>query len=358
MAPCSGRPGPARACSSSMASQGTVTDWPCWPRLAATGLPCLSIDLPSHFHDRRALTLGTVSEAVTEAGLWLASQTREVFLLGHSLGALGVLFATAGFSRHVEGELYQCWEELAASVEAAAALVRQRRFTELATETQRFEQSYERLKQVLFTAAAHGVKMHARTRGLTLLSAPASVKGSFPAISLLRHLPRRWVKRVFEKLFHEPAVKQLMKEGNPGKYVPEKNPLFVNAQFFKTAEPYEFLNYILSMKEPGDFLQVLEAVSRFRHRSGKVTMVEYYLRRLRRIPKLFVYGSYDFLLRPFLPWQRRRLEYLYASCGHAQIRRRKLSHILVKKPWQQMGFMAVTHDAVTKDILYFIARHQ
>src|SRR3989344_9117725 len=111
------------------------------------------------------------------------------------------------------------------------------------------------------------------------------------------------------------------------------------------------------MKEPIDFLSLIECLMQFTHKDSKVSLIEYYHKKyLLAKPKLFVYGSTDLLLRPFLPWSRKRLDKFYRSLGsegNVEIHYGNFSHVIMDSPLKLGSSVAVKNKEVTALILRF-----
>lgn len=112
------------------------------------------------------------------------------------------------------------------------------------------------------------------------------------------------------------------------------------------------------MKEPIDFLTLIEDIAKFRHKDGKVTFFEFYLERyFKKVPKLFVYGKRDWILRAFFRQNRMRLENFYKSCGNAEVYPGDFTHIIDENPKKYLAFIQVTNTEVTKSIIRFLDKN-
>lgn len=336
-------------------------------QLAVSGYFCLSIDLPSHYKNPNPLRVSVVSETILEAVALLQQRygLQHIGIVGHSLGAVGALFASAGYTAALEESLYTIGDDLCTLLEEENNMLSSNseslhtdndaRISEL---HENIDKTYQSLKELIFNAMKNGLTMRMNVRCYVLLAPPRNIKSAYPGLAILRRLNRKWIKKIAEQAIHKPAVKFIEKEGNLVKYDPEEDPAYVNMQFFKTKEVYEFLEYIMAVKEPVDFLSLLEYITNLKRKEDKTNLIQYYYEKyIGGTPKLFIYGRYDMLLRPFLPFEKGRLEKMYRSCGNAEIYYGSFSHVMVEKPRQQLASVAVRNDAVLNRVTKHLDRY-
>jgi pimeloyl-ACP methyl ester carboxylesterase len=189
-----------------------------------------------------------------------------------------------------------------------------------------------------------------------LLAPPPDCKAVIPGLSLLRLLPKRTLQSVVAVL-HLGAVKSLEATGTPAERMPAASG--VQLQYFHTPDAAEFLDYILGMKEPADFIRFLESIIAFRHKDAKISFFEYYYAKyVMAKPKLFIYGRKDILLRPFMPFARGRLEKLYRAFGSdVKIEYLDTSHWINESPWQGPQFEAIKDPAATVALMTFLDKN-
>ena len=112
------------------------------------------------------------------------------------------------------------------------------------------------------------------------------------------------------------------------------------------------------MKEPKDYMELIEDLAKFKEQENKINFFEYYQKKyLLAKPKIFIYGKRDLYLKPFLPFSRGRLEKFYESCGNAEIHYGNFSHVMMNDPKQQLAIIALKSDKVTKLIIQFLDKH-
>lgn len=330
-------------------------------RLAEYGFFCLSIDLPSHFLNLTKFTFGELTETITEGVLLIKNHfgIRRVAVIGHSIGAIGSLFSNAGYNIDIEKNLYSIWEKLREMIYNQAILMKKDKdSSEIIALNAKIDSSYTKLKELILYSLKKGIQEHSNVACYILLALPVNVKGAIPAMSILKKLSHRWVKKVFENVWHNRLVKQFYKEGNPVGYTPENKEEYFYWGFFKTKDTSEFLNFFLNMKEPIDFLTLIEQLIKFKHKDKMVSFFEYYQKKYLLLkPKMFIYGTKDLFLKPFLPFRKKRLERFYESCGNAEIHHGAFSHVMTNNPKQRFAAVVLKNDKVTELIIRFLDRN-
>lgn len=320
-------------------------------RLADQGYLCLSIDMPSHGDSNEPLTIGATSETILDGVALLRKLgcTRNA-IIGHSIGAIGALFANAGYNQTIEHQLYTTWECITSLLEQMPV------DADPATITAAIEDRYTRLKDIMLASLKNRIQRHTGVSAYVLLAPPLNCKTVVPAVSLLRRLSQPTVRKLMWFFWHGGALKALKKEGI--ERLPVDDGHAVMMQYFKIADVHEFLDYLIRMKEPADFLRVIEAIAAFRHKDTKTGFFEYYQARyLYATPKLFIYGQKDLLLRPFIPFMRGRLERFYKSCGNATVNYYPFSHLMLPDDWQQASYEVMKDKTATIAIMDFLAKN-
>jgi hypothetical protein len=248
------------------------------------------------------------------------------------------------------------WDELSKLIDKEAELISaDANSTTLILLNQNIESKYTDLKKLILLTLKKGIQEHVGVSCYIFLAPPANVKKSIPALSLLNKLNHKWKKRILEKLLHTAQVKRIYAEGNIVHYVPEDKEDYIYWQFFKTKDGGDFMDYMLDLKEPTDFLTLVEDMARFRHKDDKTNFFEYYQKKyLLAKPKLFIYGKRDMFLRPFMPFAANRLEKFYSSCGNAKIYYGDFSHNMMNDPKQHLSSVALESDEVTGLIIQFL----
>ncbi|MFH1174878.1 MAG: alpha/beta hydrolase [archaeon] len=328
-------------------------------RLAAYSFFCLSIDLPGHFLNPNGFTIGEVCDTINEGVLLLRRRynMRTIAVLGHSIGAVSTLFASAGYDSNVERDIYTIWEEMRWLLEREKDLLDSNAHDVMRVQEE-IGHEYARLKQIMLAALKKNMASVSSISCLVLLSPSRNSKTAIPGIGLLRRMPQRAAKTIFEWIFHKPAVQQLMREGNPVAYVEENRKDTIYWQFFKMSNHKEFLKYVCEMKEPSDFLELLERLAAFENKDESTTFFAYYLDKyVLRKQKLFIYGQDDLYLKPFWFGNRNRLEKFYRSCGNARIIHGDFTHVMLNETHQQLAAVSVKNDTITDSIIAFLDKN-
>ena len=327
-------------------------------RLADLGYFCLSIDLPSHYKNPNNFTVGELSEEITEAIRLMRDSygVKRIAVVGHSLGAIGFLFSSAGYNKLIERNLPIIWNQIVRLVETESKLIKRRNKNpkEISRNVEEIERLYVDLKRLVLNSLKNGIRSTSVVTSYVLMAPPKSMKSIFPMVKLMRTVSEKATAKLMKEFVHKPAVKQIYKEGNIVDYQPssDKN---LKWQFFKAHDTSEFFDYFLNVTEAPDFLKLIENLSRFRTSEGKVSFFKYYQKKyILSKPKLFIYGTRDFFLRTFSPFGRRGIERFYESCGNAEIFRGNFSHLIMEDPKQQLASVGVTNQAVTKKIIKFL----
>ena len=337
-------------------------------RLAEAGFFCLSMDIPQHYLNRSEFTLGGFSEQITEAVIILKGKygMRSVAVIGHSMGAVASLFSLAGYTATIEQQLYLFWDKIGAILEKQAEVIdggeRARtppNIQALNTMNEQIEALYTQMKNLILQSLRADVERNTTVACYIFLAPPTNCKDAIPGLRRMKAWKYKWIKKIFEAVLHHPLEKQIEKEGNPVKYAPEQDPAYLNWGAFKTREVYEFIDYFLSMKEPSDYLSMIEKIVSFKKRDDMVAFFEYYQKRyILAKPKLFIYGMVDLYLRAFFSGGKRKVEEFYKSCGNddgtTEIYHGFFSHVMMDNPYQQVAALSIKNKSVTKRILNFL----
>jgi len=326
-------------------------------QLAAYGYFCLSIDMPSHFLNLSKFSLGELSETIIEAVLILKNRygVKRIGVVAHSMGAVGCLFSNAGYNQQIENYLYSVWVRISENLIECAKASESHNSARLSQLGAQIESDYTSLKEMMMKSLTYGIKNNTGVCCYVLIAPPLSLKNAFPGVTLLKKLDKKWIKLIMENLLHKQIMRQAMKENVTGSRDKNPNPDGLNLGFFRIKEVEDFVEYFVSMKEPTDFLKLVEEIIKFRHKDDKVSFFEYYQKKyLLPIPKLFIYGNKDFLLRPFMPGVRTRLDKFYTSCGNAQIHHAPYSHFLHENHNIHISSVVVKDKKATELIIRFL----
>ncbi|HIG98805.1 TPA: alpha/beta hydrolase [Candidatus Woesearchaeota archaeon] len=326
-------------------------------RLASYGFMVLSIDPPSHYLNPNELKLGIYSQTVTEAVLLLKRNygAHSVGVVGYSLGAIAALFSMVGYDLEVESRIYRLWEQMAELLERSAAggFEMPNRYQFLG----QADRVFGEIKQLVLNALRKRIVDRSDGNCYVFIELPGNAKNFIPGLSCLRKVRIDWTKKLIEVILHNPTVKIIQKAGNPVNYIETpQGPDEARWLFLTTRKLPELLEYLSKMKDPKDYLKLVEELSAFKNKDDAESFFGYYLKKYVWLkPKLFMYGKYDIILRPFLPGGRKRLEHYYTSCGNALVIRGDYSHMVSNQGRMITGAaLTVTHEPTTAQIIRFL----
>ena len=127
---------------------------------------------------------------------------------------------------------------------------------------------------------------------------------------------------------------------------------------FKPTDSDEFIEYLSNMKEPKDYITFIEDIIKFRHKDNIINFFEYYHKKyLLAKPKMFIYGKFDLVLRPFMPSSKKGFENFYRGCGNAEIHYGSYNHLITEKPLEFVASDAVKNKKALKLIFKFLDNH-
>ena len=339
-------------------------------RLASYGFLVMNIDLPSHYLNLNKFSLGEISETIIEGVILLRKYgMRYIAVVAHSMGAVGTLFSRCGYTVEIENSIYQLWENTIELIEklGEATYNGVEDYGKNREIVEQIEKNYVQMKKLIFYSLRNALQQGWNVDCYVLLAPPKEAKKAVPWLKVLRKLKPNWQKALIKKFFHNPLVKLTEEEGNVVKYVPEDDPSYTNWLFFKTKDVPEFLDYIMNLKEPSDFLELVEKIGQFKRKDQKITFFDYYMKKyLITPPKLFIYGKWDGFLRTFpmrfVPFLGRRtsdrIEKFYLSCGNAEIKTGEYVHSFLEDPkaWRSVS-KGMTNPEVFEVIVRFLEKH-
>jgi len=335
--------------------------------LVKHGYFVLAIDLPSHFKNPNKLTLGLAAETITEAVgiLRIQFKMKHVGVVSHSLGAVSALFANAGYNSGLEKTIYQYWSEIETYIHNYGRLIEKHNheLKELTGIISQIDDTYTKMKKVILESLKYKISSKSVPDCHIFLAPEPNAKGAVPGMGILKKLKFPALKMITRKLFHAPNVKNWAKECGDPNLKPTIDDDKIGWQFFQTNEIYDFLDYFLDMKEPGDYLTLVNAIAKFKHQKGKINFFEYYLKKhIRDVPKLFMYGKWDITVNglfgvPIIPGMSGKLHSFYADMGNARTIRGNYSHVFNEDKYAAMQFYVAKHPKVIRDIIHFLDKN-
>lgn len=302
--------------------------------LAENGFLCLAVELPSHGMNQQNFSLGNISRMITESVSILKKDPRakSVSVVAHSIGAVGAIFSSAGYTSTIERQIYDLWQNIQTEIEhyLQARVVYGRSKTiksrkDLLDAEAALFAARRPLNQLVLQSLRTGIEQNAKVTSYVLIAPPADVKKAVPGLSYLQKLPPKVSKLAVQVLAHFPlkAVTKIQgtKEINE---VPDND---TQLQFLHVKDMDEFLTYFLSMKEPLDYLQLVEMLANQKRvdedslargtpeaKSMRTNFFSYYLDKyIRAKPKLMINGRFDLMTKGL--FGRKGMDKLYRACG-------------------------------------------
>jgi hypothetical protein len=242
------------------------------------------------------------------------------------MGAQAAIFSAFGYNNEIEKRMYKLWEGILKLLEDKVRLIEQRKDT--SAYDRKIESFYDEIKKLILYSLKKGIKQNNNVTCYVFLAPPSNAKKALPGLYFLRKV-QPWILR---------------KIANLGALSPE--------------DKMGFIDYFLyQMNEPVDFIKFIEKMIEFRKKDKKISFIEYYHRKyMSTKPKLFIYGKWDILLRPFNYFNRVKIQEFYKSCGNAEVHYGGYSHVLNDHPLQA-GQQNIKNKAVTERIIKFLDRN-
>lgn len=282
-------------------------------RLAYHGYGILSIDLPSQAESHGEWRLGLISEFVFAGVRELRNRgAKKVTVIGHSAGAVGSMFAALSYNRTIETEIYKTFEEyINLTDELSSYDPSNPEHSEAINKIEEeIVRTYTAIKQYILASLKSG-RFRAKINSFVLLAPPPKFQEVMPP-KIARWIgspDKRKIKWVIDTFINKPLKWNLLRYKNPLKwkrsknfeeYVeytgPNKNSNVPTFFFLRVPDIKDFMEYIANVKNPCDYAKLLN------HFRSKSQFIRAFLDRVvRPIPKLFVYGKWDSLLKGFTP---------------------------------------------------------
>lgn len=340
-------------------------------KFANEGYFCLSIDLPRHYKNESQLRMGTISETILQGVAYLKQiGFHDIGIVSHSLGAVGSLFASLGYTSNFEDKIYSLSENFLRCIEEEGKLIAQYQQQsndllkiKMKEKGEEIAARYKNLKAfILNQLKLGGISQKLGVRCFVFISPPSNVKNAIPGLKIFSRMPEKWVKSIFNNTFHRSSTSRAKKEPAVQWDDDLTDKTALNWLFLKEPEVRVFLDYLLNMKEHVDYIQLIETLAKINFSERKTLFQYYYETYLLSRPKLFVYGKADLFLRPFLGKNKQRLEKYYRSCGNAEVYKGTFSHTVpegnaLKKINPVMTPMLVKNEKVFDKISDFLLKN-
>jgi len=311
-------------------------------RLAMQDFEVFIMDVAQHGDNTALFRLGVISEQIHLCVSFLRRKgMQKVGAIGHSLGAMCVLFAMTGYNSRIEYEFFKATGNLLQGIEKMGYEMREargrtaqwqqkfvkedmREFIEESTE-------YKKLKEVIFNGLEemYGRKVGSKTYG-TSSKIDAAVLLA-PVASAQYHIPKQlsWVvkmagktklkrqvaKQLSDLLFFK-KVEQLGETFTIPEYVMDRknDPNKVWLAGADVDDMYDVFNYVQNLDNPMDYMDTLRNICKkfpsksrppsknFPKKRVVVDFIRYYVAMIKKTPKLYIYGLGDLkLLKSYIP---------------------------------------------------------
>ncbi|HYD03297.1 MAG TPA: alpha/beta fold hydrolase, partial [Alphaproteobacteria bacterium] len=353
-------------------------------RIALQGYKVLSIDLPGQGDSGGEWRLGLMSEFIYECVSYLRKNTfkktglgnrTKVTVIGHSAGAVASMFAALGYSQDLESKIYGIFQDYSKAYDALATLLlkkdsAQGNFSDQDYNNAEFLEhmiasKYVELKQTILASLKNGRFSGAKIDSFILLSPPPKFQEVMPpnvALWLGKQNPKT-LKTFIDACVNIPLKKDLLRSKNPIEYSGNKSGN-IEFMFLRIPEAKEFMEYISAVKNPADYANLLLYFEK------KSDFIKYWLDKfVRPIPKLYIVGRYDALLKGFtlkllltqgLTIGKKRqteIEKVYALLGNSKnVILPNTSHFLNEKDYLSINLRneLITDTGAVKEILSFL----
>jgi pimeloyl-ACP methyl ester carboxylesterase len=375
-------------------------------RIALQGYMALAIDLPRQGNSKGEWRLGVMSEFITKCVSYLRNvnsrntvigNRTKIAVIGHSAGAAASMFAALSYSQSDENDVYSLFERYSLLHEkiVESSDKKQVNLEETDRILKEIYEIYTKIKQVILESLKKQRFAHGEIDAFILLSPPPRFQEVFPS-SVLRWLSRRnpkYVKNVIDVCVNTPLAWMNGKSGFNSAFsslIPMFPPgLAINGSAAAIERPYffppsnsdertirlyqlkvnnlkRFMEYIVQIKNPVDYMNLLMFFE------DKSDFIRHYLNTIvRPVPKLYIYGKWDALLRGFTPKlllggmfinkkRQTDIEGVYDLLGNShKIMLSSTSHFLNEKDYLSVNLnnqMITDHGAV-RDILEFLEKN-
>jgi len=349
-------------------------------RLAVYGFSVLAIDLPEHGMNDNRYSMGLASETILEAVEYLKTQfgVQKIAVIGHSLGAHAALFASFGYSRAIEIQLWELSKSLSNLLEekwkVIGRLKRQERHllnnpegllkferlvdAEIKHIHEGLDTHYADLKNLIYGALQNVYKQHASIACFVFLSMPKTLFKNPPGLGTLALIGHRPFKFMVERLSRSEFDddQQFQHHAKWGS--------------IHTDDLRQFVLYFVHMHTPEDYLKVIEHIAEFRRGDPLYKIFRDYLEVIRNRPKLAMYGSTkliggDWIARPLMSLKLltptiRSLEHWYKCFGNVEIYHGNFSHSIISEDEADAATQTnnqVVNRAITEKIIRFLHGH-
>ena len=348
-------------------------------RLASQNYWAYSIDMAMHgeaFEEK--LRLGRICEFIQMAVRQLRSEgIRNIGVVGHSTGAMCTLFAMAGYNTEVEAKFYAAMIKVTKRLKIITddlGIVKkydEEAYKRLVFNAIRLREEYKELKTILFNALKGTYESASRIDAAVLLAPIKTMQYAMPPWQA--GILKSWFGRKMG--FSRFMLKSVTNKTNEAirKYEGENAKIYerwigdkgVQLHATYIQDVYDTFNYIQEVKNPFDFINAITEFCKIvQSPDNKLELIRYYWNIIRRTPKLFVYGIFDYYIEPFKKNNMPEIEQHYRDFGETDIMRLpNAGHSLnkefseAKKYKEEYSFESGKMPKVTYRVISFLNTH-
>lgn len=401
-------------------------------RLADQGYYVYAINLPAHGEDLSQFNIALASENVLTAVRALKDAgMKKVGVVGYSGGAVAALFALCGYTRKIEREVYVFFQKCLVVMKGILHMENKYSISEIGEqlislmkiglikdekklqahiigEAQKMRQYanqfvfyFNKIKEIILEALDNKIKKNQMFDALVLCGIPLGFQDAivFP-MSWMKKYPEAF-KRIISRV-NKTGKDFATKYGLLYRYTAKNRALLDNAffqnddiqwLFFRMGNLEEGADYLNDIKNPRDFIHLVDVFSRKEFQSyeeREIARIEQKKQSLRRIyggdkrieaaikelgqnapvfsrirkykketidsvPKFIVFGGLDQWSRPLVPWNRVKMKRFFDSLGEVKVK----SYLLLDHGLDERGIHLkaknpLSNPKMDKDILHFL----
>ena len=335
-------------------------------RLVSQDYVVLSIDMTAHGESKERFRLGRNCEYIQQAVKWLRlNGIKNIGAIGHSAGATSIIFALCGYNTKVENQFYISVTRVIERLNEVVKLSKQNKSGNIEKaiyEGVLFSKEYRNLKEIVLNGFKNMFNGQSRINATVLLAAPLRFQISFPPwmSKVFKITPRLIVKGFGEYIFTK-GWASIFKSPEGKKFHPYKlSSRFneVQLRHMIISDKNEFLNYVKTVKNPFDFINLINFLCDNVKNPDKDTgFFRYYRNFIRKTPKLFIYGLKDKVIKTVRSEIRLELEKHYKDLGETETKMYpNLSHKM-NKEGQNFDFESGKMPEMTYKIVTFLNRY-
>lgn len=304
-------------------------------RIAHQGYLVCSFELPGHYmagstKPEDEFRLGLTCEYVYNVVRFLRTSysIKGVAVIGHSAGGVAAIFSLGYYNRTIENAIYTIFQRYLLILEQFKNRNQEHLKVEL-------ESLYAQIKSLIFNALSQTRFEGGKIDVVIAISPPRRFQVDFPPP----------MKRVV--LMIKGLVKTKYKHSKTGEFA-------YGLGSFRSYELNEFLDYILNIKNPLDYMTLISFFAT-QAKDDRVNLLKYYRKKyIFDVPKLLLYGRYlDLLNRVILPSHVKEYEGAY-SVWNIKIRSFPFKGHWLCKGFEALKGKAATSSKVVLEIINFL----